>query len=591
MNKIYTLILLLTVTHLSIQAQLFIDNGTNGIIYIGNVSGGTPGSYDNTGAGITLFVDGDITNEGTYDDQSSELQLTGNLTNSGTFTTTGDIVFVSAPNATITTSINQRISGIFTGTNDFYNLITQKNATQYVDLTNNIEVENILKFNNSGRIRTDVAGHTNDGSAYPYEIYLRNGSTSSLVGHSTGNGATEKYIEGRLRRKATSTGIYYYPIGVAPNYLDGMESFELNFTANPNMDFVGYLKPGTQAPLNRNILCDVGKDPGIGSQQFPGCSGTPDGIFDWYYLEAPMDLSHEWIVTPSGSTSGYNYGITLHPGNLLDVNNAANYYTIPAGCGAPYQTQRLRVVAKNGVIGGSQQVGPGNWAPWGHISAYIWCQFDNADLDISLNSQTSFSTFRIHGTSISSNTALPVELVELKATPVNNDYIRVSWTTASELNNQGFEIFRSADGTNFSSIGYVNGNGNSNQVHQYSFDDRNTQTGITYYYKLKQIDFNSAYKYTYIVSANLTPSDKFTINDIYPNPTTSASYVNIYSPTQNTLSYSMYNELGQEINTQKVELEKGYNTIALSSSALAKGTYIVSFLYEDRHYYKKAMKQ
>ncbi len=589
-EKIILTFLLLTTTRFPIHAQLFIDNGINGSLFIRNASGGTLGSYDNTNLSLALFVDGNITIEGLYDNQAAETQLTGNISNSGTFTTTGDESFVSAPNATINTSINQRISGNFTNTNDFYNVILQKNNTQYVDMGNNIEVENTLRYNNSGRIRTDIIGHTNNGSAYAYEIYLKNGIPSALIGNSIGNGAQEKYIEGKLRRKASSIGLYYFPIGVEPTSLDGMEAMELNFTANPNMDFVGYIQPATQAPLTRNILCDIGKDPGAGQQNYSGCVGTPDGIFDWYYLENSMDLSHEWVINPSGASTGYAYDIFLHPGSNLDINNAS-YYTIPNSCGLPYKNQRLRVVAKDGIVGGNQQVGLGNWAPWAHLSAYIWCQFDDADLDISLKNQTSFSSYRIHGTSSQSNTALPVELVDLRANSINNTYIQVVWNTASEFNNLGFEVQRSIDGANFSPIGFINGNGTSNLIHNYYFDDNNIQLGVVYYYRLKQIDFNDSYKYTYIVSASLEQSDKITMNDIYPNPTTSESYINVYSPSDNILNYSIYNESGQSLLQNDITVKKGNNIIPIATTYIAKGIYFIVFKLDDTKIYKKLIKQ
>lgn len=574
------------------RAQLTI--GANGLLHIQNASGGTLGSYDNTNAGVALFVDTSIiiNNTGTYTNNATETQLTGSITNNGTFTTTGDEVFVSAPNATITTDIKQRISGTFTGTNDFYNFITQKPATKFVELAANTDVANTIKFNNSGRIRTDIVGHADNGSAYPYEIYLKNGATNSLVGASTGNGATEKYIEGKLRRNATAIGSFNYPIGVDPAFLDGMEAFDLNFTANPNMDFVGYIKPAVVAPIIRNVLCDVGKDPGAGNDPFSNCNGLPDGIFDWYYLETSMDLSHEWVATPSGTTTGYNYGITLHPGGILDTKNSPNqYYTIPAGCGATYKDQRIRLIAKDGIVGGNAQVGPGNWAPWTHLTTYIWCQFDNTDLDLTLNSQTSFSTYRIHGTQLNSQTALPVELISLKAEPINNEFIKVSWATASELNNQGFEVLRSTDATNYTSIGFVNGNGTTNQEHQYLIDDHDVQADVLYYYKLKQVDFNGTYNYTYVVSAKLKKTTDFTISDIYPNPIITEGYVNIFSPIATKLIYSIYNPIGQEIGTKNIQLDKGSNKVVLTDYNLANGVYLIRFNYNDNIITKKLIKQ
>ncbi len=581
--------LILTFSAFTAKAQLYI--GSSAAIYIRNTNGGALSAYDNTNAGIALFIDSSFTNNGIYDNGSGEMQLTGSITNTGTFTTTGDEVFVSKPSAIITTSINQRITGNFIGTNNFYNLITQKLATQFVELANNTNVENLIKFNNSGRIRTDIQGHTNDGSAYPNEIYLENGNITSLVGNSAGNGATEKYIEGKLRRNATEIGSFYFPIGVAPTSLDGMEAYELNFTANPNMDFLSYIKPAIVNPITRNVLCDIGKDPGAGIDPFSNCVGKPDGIYDWYFLEVPMDLSHEWIAKPSGATTGYNYGITLHPGNILDWKNSPNlYYTIPAGCGIPYQAQRIRVIAKDGIVGGNLQVGPGNWAPFQSLSSYIWCQFDDASLDISLNSQTSFSTYRIHGTNLNSNTILPVELINLNAKPINNEFIKVSWATASELNNLGFEVLRSTDAINFTSVGFLNGNVTTNQKHNYSFDDHDVQAGMVYYYKLKQIDFNGNFKFTYIVNAKLNSISGITISDIYPNPITTESFVNIFTSNPISLSYSIYNPIGQEISTKNIQLNTGNNKIALTNYNLADGIYLVRFNYDNSVITRKIIK-
>ncbi|MFN8238486.1 MAG: T9SS type A sorting domain-containing protein [Chitinophagales bacterium] len=583
MGKFYPFLFFLfsTVQCSFVNAQLFIDDGTNGSIYIRNSSGGTLGAYDNNSNDIALFIDGNFTNDGTFDEQTCEIQLTGNISNSGTYLTSGDLTFVSAPNVTITTSIQQRITGSFTGSNSIYNLILQKNNSQYLEIASNVEIGNNILFNNSGRIRKDIVPHGNDGSAYSYELYLKNGSATALAGYSTGNGATDKYIEGKFRRKINATGTYYFPIGVSPTALDGMEAFELNFTANPNMDFISYLKPSTQTPVTRNVLCDVGKDPGAGGQQFPQCSGTPDGIFDWYYLEPGLDLTHEWVVSPSGSKTGYNYGITLHPGNILDVNNASNYYTIPSSCGNPYQNKRLRIIAKDGIVGGNLQSGPGNWAPWMHLTSFIWCQFDNADLDISLNGQTSFSSFRIHGTNLASNTTLPVELTQLQAIPVNNTYININWQTASEYQNKGFELERSTDGINFNKIFFAEGYGTTAQPHHYTYDDKTVQKDIRYYYRLKQIDVDDNHHYSKMVYAELEADNKLFISDIYPNPSFSASSVNIYTPEAEKINYTILNTLGQEIRHVNTLLLKGNNTLSLDMNSLPKGSYFISFIVHD----------
>lgn len=92
-------------------------------------------------------------------------------------------------------------------------------------------------------------------------------------------------------------------------------------------------------------------------------------------------------------------------------------------------------------------------------------------------------------------TLLPIELVSFTATPINNQYTQLEWVTASEINNDGFEILRGTDGINFECLAWVNGNGNQTVTHKYSYKDYSVEKGITYYYQLKQIDYDGQYEY------------------------------------------------------------------------------------------------
>ena len=82
---------------------------------------------------------------------------------------------------------------------------------------------------------------------------------------------------------------------------------------------------------------------------------------------------------------------------------------------------------------------------------------------------------------------LPIELISFEATP-NGDDVDVSWATASEINNDYFEVLRSSNGNEFESIVTIDGAGNSNEILNYEFEDDNPYPGVSYY-KLKQIDF------------------------------------------------------------------------------------------------------
>lgn len=123
-----------------------------------------------------------------------------------------------------------------------------------------------------------------------------------------------------------------------------------------------------------------------------------------------------------------------------------------------------------------------------------------------------FSPFAI-GNSL---TPLPVTFVSFKAkAQVADQSVLLNWETSSETNNAGYNVERSFDGINWVKIGEVQGKGNSLAVSNYAFIDRNP--GPVNYYRLKQVDFNSEFKYSDIrkvdFNAPLTDDIK-----VYPNP-------------------------------------------------------------------------
>lgn len=152
-------------------------------------------------------------------------------------------------------------------------------------------------------------------------------------------------------------------------------------------------------------------------------------------------------------------------------------------------------------------------------------------------------------------------------------------------------MIRSTDGTNFTSIGFVNGNGTSSLPHDYSFNDYNVQPDMLYYYKLKQLDFDGSSSLTYTVSAKLTGTDVFSVSDVYPNPADGDAFVNIVAPDSGELLFSLYNVIGQQENAVKINLEKGLNKVRITDISLAKGTYIARFEFNNTTTSKKIIKK
>jgi hypothetical protein len=92
---------------------------------------------------------------------------------------------------------------------------------------------------------------------------------------------------------------------------------------------------------------------------------------------------------------------------------------------------------------------------------------------------------------------LPVELTTFDAQNTKGSN-RLAWSTASEKNNEGFDIERSVDGTAFQKIGFVKGNGTTNQPQQYTYTD--ALVGAVTYYRLKQVDTDGKFEYSKVVS-------------------------------------------------------------------------------------------
>ncbi len=134
---------------------------------------------------------------------------------------------------------------------------------------------------------------------------------------------------------------------------------------------------------------------------------------------------------------------------------------------------------------------------------------------ITVTGVSHFSPFTLGSTSSSDN-PLPVDLLNFDAEPAE-DQVNLSWATASETNNRYFRIQKQMkDGWN--TIGTVKGNGTTTHKHSYKFQDLNIKAGETYYYRLKQVDFDSRYEYSNVESATLGEGPSYPSLSIMPNP-------------------------------------------------------------------------
>ncbi len=189
------------------------------------------------------------------------------------------------------------------------------------------------------------------------------------------------------------------------------------------------------------------------------------------------------------------------------------------------------------------------------------------------------AAIEIHGLSV-----LPVELTTFSAITIGS-IVKLSWNTATEINNYGFEVERNTplnplsrgeaeDRGVWEKIGFVSGNGNSNSPKSYSFVDDNVTAG-KYSYRLKQIDNDGQFEYSKTVEVNLSAPKKFELSQNYPNPFNPATTISYNIPEATNVKLTIFNILGQEIRTLVNEFkEAGVHTVNFNASELNSGLYI-----------------
>ena len=146
--------------------------------------------------------------------------------------------------------------------------------------------------------------------------------------------------------------------------------------------------------------------------------------------------------------------------------------------------------------------------------------------------------------------ALPVELVYFEANPKNNEVV-LYWETASERNNLGFEIQHSYDGVNFNVIGWVEGQGNTSNYHQYEFTDEQPNRGANYY-RLKQLDNDGVYELSEVRTVSFNNETEAALS-VFPNPAPKDFNISCHNPNQEAAQIQIFDRTGRQLWSQHFE--------------------------------------
>jgi Secretion system C-terminal sorting domain len=187
------------------------------------------------------------------------------------------------------------------------------------------------------------------------------------------------------------------------------------------------------------------------------------------------------------------------------------------------------------------------------------------------------------------NVVLPVELASFTSV-INGRDVTLNWSTASELNNMGFDIERSTVNETWSRIGNVNGNGTTNLSTSYLFTDRNLASG-QYNYRLKQIDLNGNFHYYNLSNeVNVGVPAKFDLSQNYPNPFNPSTKINYDLPFDSKVSIKVFDMSGKEVATLVNDTKTaGYYSINFNASNFGSGVYFYTITADNFTSTKKMM--
>jgi hypothetical protein len=366
-------------------------------------------------------------------------------------------------------------------------------------------------------LQSKLAGYTYPGETLSQAALDYEGRIYSLrVG--------QYYQELNIATGVFGPKIYYSGIPASDTITDGAESFKYPYDYGDAPASYGYASHVFRVPTKKNLMIGntvdyemAGFYSAAANADDDDDTNDEDGVNVAYFTSNPLfntDAAYTLPVRASNTTgiAAYMYGYLDFNGNgVFDKNTErSQMMTVPNN-----SNNALFNLQWKGLTAGKA----------GNSFVRIRISSDSTELRYGSGYAKS-GEVEDYQIPINANT-LPVELIAFTAEGLENNTAKLIWSTASEFNNDYFEIERSGNDNNWSTIGQVKGNGNSFSLINYSFIDEKPENG-TNYYRLKQVDFDGTFKYSSVVAASFTiKSNIAEKNDItiYPNPTNDVVWV------------------------------------------------------------------
>ncbi len=399
-------------------------------------------------------------------------------------------------------------------------LIINRSANDQITLGGNLKVTNTLEIDN-GNINTDI-----------YNLTL--GTTGTNLGTLIYNaGANTGIITGKFTRwfgTSTTQPVTKFPVG------------DVNVYSKPRMVTIQYGTTSGNRPTTAGTL----------TVQY--ITGDPINLNnvslnDGGYSVDTYSRVGYWQITPT-TLAGGTYSISISPSRFIGILTPAQLRILKRpSAGTLWTLQGAHV--------------PGTSTP------------DTTASRSGLLTSGGFGQFGIGGNFPDNplDAPMPVELSSFSSS-VNSNNVKLTWITASETNNQGFEIYRKSEQSDWTKIGFVEGSGTVSTPKTYTYNDNGLSTN-KYFYELKQIDYNGTYKFFVMLGyVTIETPKKFTVSQNYPNPFNPVTRIDYNLPLDSKVIIKIYDINGKEIKTLVNKAEPaGFHSVSFDGNEFSSGMY------------------
>jgi uncharacterized repeat protein (TIGR01451 family) len=305
-----------------------------------------------------------------------------------------------------------------------------------------------------------------------------------------------------------------------------------------------------------------------------------------------VDKQGPAYITNNGTAINLNYDITVKNQTPVTVNSIQIADLLPPGYTVNLADITIEhygnstnsvtdLAVNNGILSGVATV-----AANAEVTMHIHGTISNLQPGQSIRNTVKISTTTIQDMDTINNADTVYTIVQAPL-PVRLNYFNVQkqqkdvvlrWETATEMNNDHFDIERSNDGKHFTKVGEVAGKGNSTTAAAYTFTDMQAAAGTgTLYYRLHQVDHDGQSDYSMIRSVSLEGPGEQTALRAFPVPFDHNLTVSIDCPAEGKLSITLVNASGIKVYQKELTAKSGANNIKLTELGSAPpGIYVLS---------------